>query len=294
MQRVGEIGNLRFCLVGEGDLLCVNLLRGADKVDRVVAQTFKITDGMQQPRDTARVRVRERLAGQTHQKCPELVLVFVEGVFVGKDLVGNFFGIVAAEIDRRADGRAGELRHLAGHVACLVDRHGGLVEQTLVEESALFVLFRGTDDEIRDFFELLGKRNQECGGKEVENRMHKRDAKAVDRQGGKGEVENRVKPEEAEQADGRADEVEGNMHDGNLFCILADADGGDERRHAGADVLTHNDGNGDAVADLSRHGKRLQHGDRGGGGLDDARDNRTEDNAQNCTDDRLLQKPDNI
>ena len=48
MQRVGEVGKLCLCLVGEGDLLRVDLLRRADKVDRVVAQAFKIADGMQQ------------------------------------------------------------------------------------------------------------------------------------------------------------------------------------------------------------------------------------------------------
>ena len=48
MQRVGEVGDLRLCLVGEGNLLRVDLLRRADEVDRVVAQAFKIADGVQQ------------------------------------------------------------------------------------------------------------------------------------------------------------------------------------------------------------------------------------------------------
>ena len=74
-----------------------------------------------------------------------------------------------------------------------------LVEQAFVEEGALFVLLGGADEEIGNFLQPTGERDQERGRRKVEDRVHQRNTKAVDRQIRKAEAENRVKAKEADQ-----------------------------------------------------------------------------------------------
>ncbi len=188
--------------------------------------------------------------------------------------------VALADTDGRENRRAGEGRHFDRHVAGLADGDGRCAKQALVEEGVGLLLLGGADDKIGEALELLRERAQQRRGEDIEDRVHGRNANGVDRRGHKGEMEDGVQPVEQAQAHHRADEVERDVHDGDLAGVLVDADGRDERRDAGADVLTHDDRDGDAIGDLARGSQRLQNADGGGGGLDHARDDRADEHAE--------------
>ena len=79
----------------------------------------------------------------------------------------------------------------------------------------------------------------------------------------------------------RTDQIEIQMYKRCLFGIFGCPDGGEHRRHAGADVLPHNDGDRRGIGDRSGLAQCLQNTDRGGRTLDDRRQYRTGQKTQN-------------
>ena len=86
---------------------------------------------------------------------------------------------------------------------------------------------------------------------------------------------------ECDQQNNNADNVEHQVYRGGTFGVFRGADGGDNGRDARADILSHDDGNGGGVADLSGQRQCLQNTHRGRAGLDDGSQNSTHKNAQN-------------
>ena len=76
------------------------------------------------------------------------------------------------------------------------------------------------------------------------------------------------------------DDVEHQAYHGGALGVFVGAHAGDQRRDAGADVLPHDDGHRRGVADLPGGGQRLQNAHGGGGGLDDRRQHRAHQHAQ--------------
>ena len=135
-------------------------------------------------------------------------------------------------------------------------------------------------------FKLLDERAEHYGGGKIEDGMHESNAEGIDIGIGKGEVEDRICAIEQKQADHSADEVKGNVHDTDLLGILGDADGGDDSGYAGADVLTHDDGKRNTVADAAAQSQCLQHCNGSCRGLDDAGNNCAQKNTEDRADER--------
>ena len=71
------------------------------------------------------------------------------------------------------------------------------------------------------------------------------------------------------------------MHHGGPLGVFAGAHGGQQRRNSGADILAHDNGDGGGIADLSGQGQRLQNTYGSGAGLDNTRQHRAHQHAQN-------------
>ena len=57
VHRVRQVADLRLRVLGEGDLLLLDLLRALEQIDRVVAQTLEVADRVQHERHPAGVDV---------------------------------------------------------------------------------------------------------------------------------------------------------------------------------------------------------------------------------------------
>ena len=78
-----------------------------------------------------------------------------------------------------------------------------------------------------------------------------------------------------------ADNVKGKMDDRGTLRVLVGAEGGQQRGHTGADILTHDDGNSRGIGNRTGSGQGLQDTHRRGAGLDDGGQNSTHQNTQN-------------
>ena len=70
------------------------------------------------------------------------------------------------------------------------------------------------------------------------------------------------------------------MDDRRAAGVLIRADGGEHGGDGGADVLSHDDGDGGGIADRAGGGERLQDADGGRAGLDDAGEHRADQHAE--------------
>ena len=175
----------------------------------------------------------------------------------------------------------GKLCHFSSCRACTLHGHGRGVQQAVIQQRKAFLFRRIRNGEDGQLFQHVCKGQQDEGGQDVEHRVHYSDAPGLN--GGVHEFKMAygVQAVEAGQEDRHADDVEVQMHHGGTAGVLVGAHRGDQGGDAGADVLTHDDGDGAAVGDDAGGAQRLQDADAGTGTLDDAGDQCTHQNAQN-------------
>ena len=87
-----------------------------------------------------------------------------------------------------------------------------------------------------------------------------------------------------------ADDVEGEMHEGGALGVFGRTDRGEKRGDTGTDILTHDDRDRRAVGNASRDRERLQNTHRGGAGLNDRRQHRAREHAE----DRVLEQQEQL
>ena len=90
---------------------------------------------------------------------------------------------------------------------------------------------------------------------------------------------NGIEPVNADQENDCSDDVEIQVDHGGALGIFIGADAGDQGSNAGADVLTHDDGEGCRIGDCPRRGKRLQDTDGSRGALDNSCDHGADQHA---------------
>ena len=96
-----------------------------------------------------------------------------------------------------------------------------------------------------------------------------------------GRLENGTDDGEYSQPDNGTNDIEGQVHKSRPSGVFGSADGGKHGSDAGADVLTHDNGDGSAIADRTGDGQRLQDTYGSGAGLDDGGEYRTGQRAEN-------------
>jgi len=195
------------------------------------------------------------------------------------DALGVGCVIVPNRIERQPEPFNSLARHLSGELVRLRQRNDGRSEQTVVQLDAFFGLLAVRHQLIRQLLQQRGHRQQQRGAENVEHRMRDGDAEVSRRSVQQRRPEDGGKDAERRQPDGGADDVEGQMNDSGTPCIFVGADGGKQRRHAGADVLPHNDRHGRSIGDRARRGKRLQNPHRGRAGLNNAGEHRADEHA---------------
>ena len=178
------------------------------------------------------------------------------------------------------DAHTGQLGHISGSRTGAGHRHSGGVQQTLVQQGKALFLGVVGDGEDGQPFQNIRKGEQDEGSRDVESRVHDGDAPCGDGLIDKVEVHHSVQTVETGQKDHDADDVEVEMDHGGAAGVFVRAHRGEQRRHTGADVLAHDDGDGAAVGDDTGGAQGLQDADAGTGALDDASDQCTHQNAE--------------
>ena len=116
-------------------------------------------------------------------------------------------------------------------------------EQAFVEQLELFRLFLLRDEPVGKLDEQVGKREQQRRGKDVECRMHEGDVCGAGSFRQERHGNERFCQIKEQQKCSCANDVKEQMNDCGAFGVARGAAAGDQRRHAGADVLPADDRN---------------------------------------------------
>ena len=247
----------------------------------MVRDALEIADQMQQHRRLYAVLLAHRLRGQMHEEGAERILIPVGIVLTLADRGGQLRREVQHGLQALMQRQLRVGGHALGQLLALDERDGRRGEQTLVQHGGGIGVIRLRDQPVRQLFQQPTARQQHQRAQHIEDRVDDRDLERVDRLVDEGEVQQQICRLKYRQPDDRADDIEAQMHDGGPVGIFIRADGRKHGRHAGADVLAHDDGDRRAIADRAGRRERLQDTDRGGRGLHDAGQNRTGQHTEN-------------
>ena len=267
-------------ILRELDFFGVHLFGRFHQVYGMVADALKIADGVQQGIYALAVGMVQLTAGKLDEIGAESVLVTVYLRLFLADFLRKCVVPLMSQAHGLHHAHTGKLCHFSSCRACTFYGHGRGVQQAVIQQRKAFLFRRIRNGEDGQLFQQVckGQQHQRCH--DIEHRVHHSDAPCLDGGVHKSKVADRIQAVKADKEDGHTDDVEVQMDHGSTACILVGTHRGDQRGNAGADVLTHDNGNGTAVGDHAGGAQRLQNTHAGAGALDDAGNKGTHQNAQ--------------
>lgn len=161
--------------------------------------------------------------------------------------------------------------------------HSGRGQEALVQHGKAVALVAG-NRALHQADQLLMEGEEKQGTADVEEGVEGGDIAHVHGGRPEGEAarrsEGQLSAVDTCQEDQRADNIKVEVEHGRPSGVAAGADGGDERGDAGANILAHNDGEGDVEGDDAGGGEGLQDTHRGGGALEQGGDKGAYQDAQ--------------
>ena len=201
------------------------------------------------------------MLADTYQIGVQLILVFVDAVFVFLNLFFDGFVILEQHVDRQFHCGLGQLCHFHGHTVTDFNGNCWCCQQAFVQHSMLFLgflfLFAVPYQRIRQLFQQLGERQQHCCSDNIEDRVYQSHASWINCRADKGEVQQPVQSVEYRQNHQCADAVKADVHTCHPLGTAVYADAGEQGGDTGTDVLSHDDRDRHAVGDLSGEGECL-------------------------------------
>ena len=265
---------------GESNVLLVHLLGGFQQIYGMVADPLKIADGVEKGVDALAVGMAQFPSRELYQIGAQRILVAVHLAFVLPYLLGKLLVPGVGQAHRLHHAHPCQLCHVGGGAAGTLHGNGGGVQQTVIQQSVAFLfraVWNGKDCQL---FQQGSKGQQHSGGKDIEHRVDHRNAPSLNGGVYKGKVTHRIQPVKTHQEKGHTDDVEIQMDHSGTAGVFVSAHRRKQGSDAGADVLTHDDGNGAAVGNDAGGTQCLQDAHAGTGTLDDTGDHGTHQNTQ--------------
>ena len=267
--------------VRKAETLVGDLFHRLHQIHRMVRDTLKVTDEMQQLCGFGAVLFAHGLGAELDEVGAEDILIVVSLVLLLADGLRHSGIVVGQLCDGRAHSTHRDACHGLGHFAAALDRKSGGVEQTLVQLTLLLLHLGIGHDAAGKLLQLAGQRQQKQGAGDVEHRVCHSDAHLIHRTAHKRHINEGFCRAEERKADRGTDHIEAQMHQCSTTGIAAGTHRGDHGGDTGTDVLTHDDGDGSSEGDAAGAGERLQNTDGSRGGLDDGGQQSTCQHTQN-------------
>ena len=272
--------------VAEADVLFVDFARDLGEIHCVVADAFKITDGMQELGDLLVLRLRKLAPGEFNEICAEMILVLVDGVLHVRDLLEALLGEMLHKLKRGDEVVLRAQRHGVDRQAALLDGERGVDEKALFQpfdaRGELVVFFRGLfgNELSGERLELAQKREEDQNRADTEERVDHRNADRTERGFHEREGEKGVDAIEEHRENDGAENAGEKIDERGTPPVAVCADGGDEHRHRRADAHAHDHRKRRCKRDRPGNGERLQNTDGGGVRLQNGGDERADENAE--------------
>ena len=230
----------------------------------MIADALEIADHVQQLRRLHPILLVEMAAGELHQVGAQLVLIAVGGLLVLPNALGALIIMGLQLFHGIAGGTDSRKPHFHGHLMAALHGHGGRSHEPLVQLRHAVAAGVVGDNAAGQLFQQTRHGQQQRCAEDIEDGVHDGNAHLVDAAAQHRNINQTAHHLKHRQPDHGADDIEGKMHHCCPTGVAVGADGRQQRRDAGADVLPHDDGNGGAEGDLTGGGHRLQNTDRGG------------------------------
>ena len=158
----------------------------------------------------------------------------------------------------------GDIGHFHHKAFALLDRKGRRLQEPLVKKRVGILIVILGDYDHSQLLELLWEGQQQNRGDHIESAVTDGDPKDRDRGVEECKMQNAVRSVKGDETNDRSDQIERNVHGSYSAGSAADADTGQQRRDAGADILSHDDGDRHAEGNSASQGQSLKdtHGSR--------------------------------
>jgi len=260
----------------------------------VISNSFKVADTVQHLGNCPVVLRGQAVLADPHQICVQLILVFVNAVFIFPDGFLNRFIVVEQNLNGLFHGLLRQFGHLYCNFTGNLNGNCRGCQQTFIQHGTLFffgLFFLAVPyKKVCQFFQIFCEGEQQCSCYNVKDSVHQCNAHRIDCHGHNTELNQPVQQIEYRENNQGTDAVKADMHRCNTLCTPIYANAGKECSNTGTDVLSHNDRNSHAVGHLTRQGKRLQNTNRGSRTLNDSGKDSTHQNAHN----RILERSQNV
>ena len=247
----------------------------------MVGDALEVTDDFQKLCCLMAILGTDLFGTEFHQIGAQLVFIMVCFLLRGTDFFRRFRRIVGEYGEGVFQCAYGAHGHIRGYftAACQSDRRSG--KQSFVQLRFGLRLLGVRHQAAHQFFQHAGKGQHQQRTEHIEGRVCNGNAQQRGRCIQQQRIENRLDQAEHRQPYGRTDQVKAEVYQRGALGVFIGAHRGENGGNTGADVLTHDDGDGCAVADLPGNSQRLQDTHRGRAGLDDRREDGACQHTQN-------------
>ena len=270
--------------VREGEILLVQLLRALGNVQRVVGNSFKVGERVQEFGDLSVLPDRHLPFRHLDKIRAELILIAVDGFFQILDQLIALVGEAVQQGHGLDKVPLGLFGHGVDGQAALLDGQRGVLDEALFEPDSFrldrLLLRLVRDKKVDDLLDLARERQQRDDLDEAEDRVDKGDRDARHDAVRKREADERVKTVVDRGKEDHARDLSDQIDHGRALAVDRSADGGEQDRHGRADGDAHDDRQRDGKINDARRGQRLQDADGCGGRLQHAGEKRTEKDAE--------------
>ena len=267
--------------VGQRQILAFQFLGGLHNIQGVVADPFKIAESLEQHGGFAAVVFADFQGAELDEIRAQNVLVMVGLALPLPHSLRKLRRVVLEGGGGIPQGHGGHIRHFIGDHTAALQGDGGGGQQTLVQFADRLRLLPVGDDPAHQLFQQTCRGQHQGCADDVEDRVADGDAQIGGALSQNSGGEQGVRQHKEGQAHNGADDVEHQMHHRRPPGVFSGAHAGQQRGDAGADVLTHDNGDGGGVGHGAGGGQRLQNAHGGRGGLDDSGEHRAHENTQN-------------
>ena len=268
---------------GEAQLLLVYLARGLRNVHCVVADAFKIAEGMQVFRHTLVLLARKLAFGYAHEVGSEPVLVPVDQFLLALNVRKSLVAVCLEQCNRREEVILRGLPHILHSLTALLHGKRRMRKEAFVKpvecvDTSLLLL--ALYQRAGQLFKQADGRKQCQSGHEAECRVHKRYADGVHRHVHECKAYRRVRAIEQPAAEYYADKLYFKICKGGAPAVGFRIQRRQQHRHSRADRDAEDDRIRSRKADRARDGQCLKDAGRSARALQNAGEKRARQYAE--------------
>ena len=272
------------CLLGENDILFVDLLSTLGDVQRMVADTFKIGNGVQIFGNLFALPCIQRLNCDLHKVGAQLILKTVDGILLLLNVLKSFVAVGADKLQCIHQIAAGGVGHSSRDLPTLLNSQSRMLQKTLLQpihfqlSGICSMLVR--DQEADKPLQMADERCQDNHGGQTKQSVQQSNGHSGHGHGQKREVGKGIHRIKHRCPNRHTQHVNKQIDKGGTASTNIGTKRTEQNRHGGADSNAHDNRKSNLKGHSAGDSQCLHNTDSGRCALEDAGEDYTHQNAQ--------------